>query len=123
MSLVEASSLMGGVIGSPVSLDVKKVNGAPPPTASRPPQQPALITGGGATAPPARAATPLAIKRPVNSAPTTLGGDTMAVLPPISKSCDVMSSVDHVICYLLLMDSNIINTRCIMISGVAGHCD
>ena len=43
----------------------------------------------------------------------------MAVLPPISKSCHVMSSVDRVICYLLLIDSNIINTHCIMISGVA----
>ena len=38
MSLVEAGSLVGGVIGSPVSLDMKKVDGAPPPTTSRPPQ-------------------------------------------------------------------------------------
>ena len=91
MSLVEAGSLVGRVIGSPVSLDMKKVDGALPPSTSRPPQPLALMGGGGATAPPARAATPLAIKRPVNSVPTTLGGDTMAVLPPISKSYDVIS--------------------------------
>ena len=72
MSLVEAGSLVGGVIGSPVSLDMKKVDGAPPPSTSRPPQQPALMGGGGATAPPARAAPPLAIKGP-NSAPTQGG--------------------------------------------------
>ena len=66
MSLVEAGSLMGGVIGSPVSLDMKKVDGAPPPSTSGPPQQPALMGGGGAIAPPARAA-------PLNSLPTQGG--------------------------------------------------
>ena len=73
MSLVEAGSLVGGVIGSPVSLDMKKVDGAPPPSTSRAPQQPAFMGGGGATAPPARAAPPLAIKGPLNSAPTQSG--------------------------------------------------
>ena len=52
MSLVEAGSLVGGVIGSPVSLDMKKVDGGAPPTSSsRPPQKPATM--GGASAPPA----------------------------------------------------------------------
>ena len=73
MSLVEDGTLVGGVIGSPVSLDMKKVDGAPPPSTSRPPQQSALMGGGGATAPPARAAPPLAIKGPSNSAPTQGG--------------------------------------------------
>lgn len=54
MSLVEAGSLVGGVIGSPVSLDMKKVDGAPPTTAaastSRPPQHPQSATGGGGSA-------------------------------------------------------------------------
>ena len=50
MSLVEAGSLVGGVIGSPVSLDIKKVDGAPP-TANKPPQPPTMM--GGAGAPPA----------------------------------------------------------------------
>ena len=81
MSLVEAGSLVGGVIGLPFSLDMKKVEGAPPLSTSRPPQ-PALMGGGGATAPPANSASPLAIKGPLDSTP---GGDTMAVLPPISK--------------------------------------
>ena len=31
MSLVEAGSLVGGVIGSPVSLDMKKVDSTAPP--------------------------------------------------------------------------------------------
>ena len=50
MSLVEAGSLVGGVIGSPVSLDMKKVDEAPPPSTSRLPQQPAVMGGGGTTA-------------------------------------------------------------------------
>lgn len=73
MSLVESGSLVGGVIGSPVSLDMKKVDGAPPPSNSRPPQQSALIGGGEATAQPSRAAPPLAIKGPPTSAPTQGG--------------------------------------------------
>lgn len=52
MSLMEAGSLVGGVIGSPASLDMKKVDaGAPPASTSRPPQQ--STTMGGAGAPPA----------------------------------------------------------------------
>ena len=75
MSLVEAGTLVGGVIGSPVSLDMKKVDGAPPSSTSRPPQQSALMGGGVATAPPARAAAPLAIKGPPTTTPTR-GADT-----------------------------------------------
>lgn len=70
MSLVEAGNLVGGVIGSPVSLDMKKVDGAPPSSTSRPPQQSALMSGGVATAPPARAAAPLALKGPPTTTPT-----------------------------------------------------
>ena len=48
MSLVEAGSLVGGVIGSSASLDMKKVNGgAPPSSNSRPPQQPTTMGGAG----------------------------------------------------------------------------
>ena len=47
MSLVEAGSLVGGVIRSPFSLEVKKIDGAPPPGTSRSPQQPALMGGVG----------------------------------------------------------------------------
>ena len=51
MSLVEAGCLVGGIIGSPASLDMKKVDsGAPPTSTSRPPHQP--TTMGGAGAPP-----------------------------------------------------------------------
>ena len=49
--MVEAGSLVGRVIGSPVSLDMIKVDGGAPPTSSRPPQKPATM--GGAGAPPA----------------------------------------------------------------------
>ena len=49
MSLVEAGSLVGGVIGSPASLDMKKVDGGAPPSSStsRPPQQPTTVGGAG----------------------------------------------------------------------------
>ena len=49
---------------------MKKIDVAPPLSTSRPLQQLALMSGGGATAPPARAAPPLAITGPLNSAPT-----------------------------------------------------
>ena len=78
MSLVEVGSLVGGVIGSPVSIDMKKVDGAPPPTSSRPSQQPADMGGGGATA-----TLQLVIKGLHNSSPPRVGGDTMAVLQSI----------------------------------------
>ena len=49
MSLVEAGSLVGRVIGTPVSLDMKKVDGAPSTSNNKPPQQPTMM--GGASAP------------------------------------------------------------------------
>ena len=44
MSLVEAGSLVGGVIGSPVSLDMRQVDGALPST-SKPPSQQSTMMG------------------------------------------------------------------------------
>ena len=74
MSLVQAGSLVAGIIGSPQSLEMKKVDGTPPPSTNRPPQQPAMMGGGGAPAPFGRTMPPPpAINRPHNPA-VTQGG-------------------------------------------------